>query len=126
MGARVPSASFERQFDSKRRARSGVAFYNDLSIMRFDDPAADRQAKAGASVLSGTGLVYAVEALENVRQLALRDSDSIVFYMAHGDSVVMADGREVSLASVRVGMPALAEIDDAGRLIVLDVKGVVE
>ena len=42
------------------------------------------------------------------------------------DSILMSGGRQVSVASLRRGMPAEAEIDDAGRLIELEVNGVVE
>ena len=39
---------------------------------------------------------------------------------------IRSQGRNVSLGSLRRGMPAEAEIDEAGRLIELRVKGVVE
>lgn len=42
------------------------------------------------------------------------------------ESVLMSGGREISVASLRRGMPARAEIDEAGRLIELHTNGVVE
>ncbi|MDG2303702.1 MAG: hypothetical protein P8R42_03435 [Candidatus Binatia bacterium] len=42
------------------------------------------------------------------------------------DSLITSGGRAVSVFSLRRGMPAEAEIDDAGKLIVLEAKGVVE
>ena len=42
------------------------------------------------------------------------------------ESLLMSGGREVSAASLRRGMSAEAEVDDAGRLIELQVNGVVE
>lgn len=41
-------------------------------------------------------------------------------------SRLMSEGREVSVGSLRPGMAATAEADDAGRLILLEVNGVVE
>jgi len=41
-------------------------------------------------------------------------------------TAITSDGREVSLASVQVGMPAELEIDAAGRALELRVKGAVE
>lgn len=45
--------------------------------------------------------------------------------MVKGSSV-MSDGREVSLSSVRTGMPATLELDASDRIIELRVTGVVE
>jgi hypothetical protein len=45
--------------------------------------------------------------------------------LANGSSV-MSDGHAVSLASVRIGMPATLEVDESGRIIELRVTGVVE
>lgn len=39
---------------------------------------------------------------------------------------VRSDGRSISLASVRRGMAATMELDDAGRILELRVSGVVE
>ncbi|MEO2168866.1 MAG: hypothetical protein ABGY42_12260 [bacterium] len=42
------------------------------------------------------------------------------------DSSIMSDRREISLASVRSGLPATMEIDASGRLLELQVRGVIE
>lgn len=42
------------------------------------------------------------------------------------DSSIMSERREISLASVRRGMPATMELDEAGRVLELQVRGVIE
>src|SRR5207302_6094103 len=44
-----------------------------LALVRIDDPLSDRQAETGPAALARASLVRAVEALEDVRQIATRD-----------------------------------------------------
>jgi hypothetical protein len=76
----------------------------------------DAGAEDGVRSISGSVTWVSADAVEVSGQRAL----------VTGESTVTSDGREVSLTSIRRGMPAQAEIDDAGRLIALYVNGVVE
>ena len=67
-------------------------------------------------VTSGSVSYVSAEAIEiDGRRILLTD-----------ESILMSGGREISPTSLRRGMPAQAEIDDGGRLIVLTTNGVVE
>ena len=67
-----------RQADGEGGAVADLAGGLDAALHGLDQVLDDRQAQAGAAQLARTRLVHAVEALEDARQVGLRDADAVV------------------------------------------------
>ena len=72
-GVRGESGGSPR-LEAKGGALAGRGLGPDPSTVRFDDCAGDRQAEAAAAAVAGAALVGAVEALEDVLELVVRDA----------------------------------------------------
>lgn len=64
--------------NSKEGTAAESAFGFDQATMQVHDPARDGEAQTGAAGLARAGLIGAVEALENVRQVFFADADATI------------------------------------------------
>ncbi len=64
------------QSDGEDRPFAHLAGDGDVPAVRFGQPAGNGQAQAGATLCARTGLVHAVEAIEDVRQVFGGDANA--------------------------------------------------
>jgi hypothetical protein len=87
-----------------------------LATLVLSAPATSRAQEESVTTVAGGVTWVGTEAVEVNGRRALVTQET----------TITSEGRSVSLASVRVGMPAELEMDDGGRAIELRVTGAVE
>lgn len=69
----------QRQPECELGSDAFQALHLDIAVVGADDPANQRQPESGALAAVGAGGICLVKALPDMREMFLRDSDSIVF-----------------------------------------------
>jgi len=64
----------ERQREREDGARADVTVHREVAAVRAGDPGGEGQAQPGVGLAAPTGRVYAVEGLEQVRQVSRLDA----------------------------------------------------
>ncbi len=101
-------ADAEPDGEIKRAADARLAFEPDAPAHQLDQPAADREAQAGAAVLARGGHVGLRERLEQFRRLLLRHADAGV---AHGELELHFFAGALDLFDVEPDFALLGELD---------------
>ena len=80
----------DRQFEGELAPLPHFAINPYSASVQLDHLLGDSKAQAGATSLSGTGIIRPVETLEYMRQVVLRNTNTLICYLYNCKSVLFS------------------------------------
>src|ERR671920_158202 len=99
------------QDEGERRTLPDAALHLDASAVRFGDFARDGQPEAGPPNAAGAGLVDAVEAVEDSRQVLSGDAGPGVSYLEHGLITALEHVQRDLAATRRIAQSVVDQVE---------------